>query len=287
MGDKMKKIIISLLFFIPLIAYSQEQKIGAHYSFSDDTDSSEIHKYTVDYLYNDYGFSYSYLNYKGDNYNFYGDRLGFLVEKENFNADIGFIDYNDHIQLDGYATYNNSVSDFLFYEFGVEHSPIDSFNGLNENLSATTLYSSVDLYSSYIDAGIALVPAITFFENNGERKQLRTKIYKGVGHGFHVYLRTRNYKNSKPDNGFFFSPEEYQQVLYGVGSRHYIWGGFLRTHIDFGYQKINSFREDSWTYRVAYKKDASDYDVYLSFEESEYSKFYTYQYGEIGIYYKF
>ena len=282
----MKNILVVLLLF-PVIAYSQEQKVGAHYSFSNDTDSSEIHKYTVDYFYNDFGASYSYINYKGENYNFYGERVGFLLEKDHLDLDIGFIDYNDHVQLDGYATYNNQFSNFLFYELGVEHTPIDSFNGLENDLTATTLYSSLDLYSSNIDAGIAVVPAITFFENNGERKQLRTKLYKGVGHGFHVYFRTRNYENSKPDNGFFFSPEEYQQVLYGIGSRHYIWGGFLRTHMDFGYQKINDFREDSWTYRVAYKKDASNYDVYLSFEESEYSKFYTYQYGEIGIHYKF
>jgi hypothetical protein len=64
-------------------------------------------------------------------------------------------------------------------------------------------------------------------------------------------------------------------------------GGFLRTHIDFGYQKINNFLEDSWTYRIAYKKDSFDYDLYLFFEESKYSEFHTYQYCEIETHYKF
>lgn len=90
---------------------------------------------------------------------------------------------------------------------------------------------------------LALAATRLDFSDDNTRDQLRARAsYRIIDdHGVHLYLRTRQYSNSRPFTGNYFSPEDLQETLVGSSVRRRVPGltAFVSGWIDVGRQTVD------------------------------------------------
>lgn len=282
----MKKFILSLILML-IATTSVADNTETNLYYSNDKDNTTITKYDTRYnMDNGYGFGI------GRNvYDTQGQRVSynkFIISSTGLyhNIDAEIYDNGDVGGTVNVIIPNN----FTHMEFGVEREMIDSEKGISEELFSNVYYYSIDFYSEKYDAGVALVPSYTHFDDGGNRKQLRTKVYKGIGEtGVHVYVRSRNYWNSDPYNGVFFSPEEYAQYLAGVGFRRVIGEHtVIRGHVDVGKQYVDGYSEPSHSWKIGVRTTVNDnIGIEGSFARDKHTPNYYYELGMVTVTYHF
>lgn len=278
-------IIYFILMLISTMAIADTIETNLYYS--NDTDNTSITKYDTRYnMDNGYGFGIGKNVYDSEGQRVSYDKfiitnkgLYHNIEAEIF--DSGEIAGNVNVTI---------PNNFTHMEFGIEREMIDSNHGINDELFNNVYYYSIDFYSEHYDTGIALVPSYTHFDEGGNRKQLRTKIYKGIGEtGVHVYVRSRNYWNSDPYNGIFFSPEEYSQYLAGFGFRRVIGEHTVVSgHVDVGRQYVDGYSEPSHSWKLGIRTTINDnIGIEGSFARDKHTPNYYYALGMITVTYHF
>lgn len=282
----MKKLLSIVCIWLMSIQPVMSNSIETNLYYSSDSDNTVIEKYDSRYI-NDSGYIFgigqNVYNVNGNSVRLDKAVLGFRNELLTIVSEV-----DEEGNIGGLATF--IIPSDIYMELGIERELIDSENGLTDRLSSTVYYFNIDLYHEGIDAGLSLVPSYTNFDEGGSRNQLRTKLYKGIGEtGFHVYVRTRNYWNSDPYNGVFFSPEEYEQYLVGFGFRrvlgeHTVVSG----HYDMGRQYIDGYGEPSNTWRLSLNSNITD-SISISIDHAvdNYSPNYTYELSTASIVFHF
>lgn len=250
-----KMILFTITLSISTVTYSD---VEINYHITDDIDNTTIERYDARYYPNDFGVGIGHSNYTSNNETWYFDRLILSHRNDNHDIDIELLNGDDKLHVLGNGRYILPTNTYM--EFGLERDIIDSYKGLSNMLFSNTYYYNVDLYSETLDVGLALVPSYTTFDDNGYRKQLKTKLYKSLGQsGVHVYARTRNYSISEPYNGVFFSPEDYSRYLFGLGFRRVIGKHMImRGHYDYGRQYVDGYDEPSSSWSLSFSRNMND-----------------------------
>lgn len=287
MGDKMRYFISLLLSMLMTFNTALSYNIETNLYHSIDTDSTMVLKHDTRINYDNgaiIGVGQNLYDSNGQRTTLNKVVLGYTNEHLTIVPEV-----DEEGNIGGLVRYI-IPNDFAFMEVGIERELIDSTVGIDGRLSSTVYYYSIDLYHQEYDLGLALVPSYTNFDGGGSRNQIRSKLYKGIGEtGIHVYVRSRNYWNSDPYNGIFFSPEKYEQYLAGIGFRRVVdEHTVLSGHYDRGRQYIDGYGEQSQSWRLALTTTVRDsIQIEGSYAIDDHSPNYSYELGMLTVRFNF
>lgn len=275
--------LILLLSLITIPAYGNvTTDAGRHIQSDSDNNRQTEWRLTINTKGLPVRFQYSDFDYKSENQEFNSDRYALLYDTDlgggHFSANIGINRFRDFQLVTGSVYYDKQQTESLAFSIGVEREIVNNAIGITDRISYTNTYAGIDYYRSI---GIAASAGVLHFSDSNRRTFIRSKVYRTVGEGWHVYVRNHTYWNSDPFNGNYFSPDEYIQVLFGVGFRQRVFSGLLVGHADIGRNYISDFDTGAHTWRVSWQRDASWADISL-YAASDYSNV-GYRYRQIGI----
>lgn len=217
MGDKMIKALlpIALLLFNSSVF---SQNVEYNYYQTSDNDGVKVNKHTITTSYSlvNVGLNNTeYLTPTGK-YNSQALILSPKIKLDKFEtigyAGIGRISNKNYLFGDITGTFNltNNFKSHLTV-FG---DVVDATTALNENISFYGIVKTVE-YSND-NAGIVIGPKFIKFSNDNYQRGYLAKVWISIFDGVNLYVSTKDYKNSLPFNGIYFSPDHYNRTGYGL-----------------------------------------------------------------------
>lgn len=146
-------------------------------------------------------------------------------------GNLGIGSLSSKVYLYGDMNASKKVNENLDVFAGVVGDVVDSVQGLANGVTYTGAYAGVDWYN---DRGGATATVRQMqYSNSNTQSGWTGKAYLNVVDGVNVYVSTRQYHNSNPYNGFYYSPEDYARYNLGVGFRKriadFVVAGFVET----------------------------------------------------------
>jgi hypothetical protein len=126
---------------------------------------------------------------------------------------------------------------------------------------------------------LSAIVGSTFFSNDNRRDFIKTKSGYSIWqeNGVYAYVRTYNYENSKPWQGFYFDPESYGRYLAGVQIRKIFLDGILAAHADVGTQISDGDDKFSYSWHADYRKNITQPLVlHIKLESNQFEPEYRY-----------
>ena len=147
----------------------------------------------------------------------------------------GYFDWSkERASINGYSIIaRHDVSDDLFYmgdmnllynvnrhidlSIGLFGDLVDTEKSLENGIVFSGYSGGFDLYNDRI--GLATSIRQAFYSNDNTQNRIDVKGYVSVMDGIALYTSYRYFENSEPLNGMFWSPDEYDRLLFGVSFR--------------------------------------------------------------------
>lgn len=292
--------IFLFLLLLPFSAVSStENAIGNNFLYSFDTEGNQIIQETISgwfhtqekdvkILQQDFGIGYTYSRYlnKDDEfeYNYNGSSISLLsnFKYKDFSmigtAGIAQLNTWDSPYFLGDMNFNYQVNKNTVLSFGAYGDVVDSTNAMQEEIVFTGYALGID-YSNQV-GGIAANVGQMFFSDDNIRSIANLKIYKDVMDGLNVYVKTKQYSNTIPNNGVYWSPDMYSRYGLGIGFRQrygdLIFSGFVEGGASYANEEWlpanawrlnvdNSRRKSNWVANIAIGSDISGSDNYKWF----------------------
>ena len=263
----MKKLILFLMLsFFSTAAYASSSSTLSLFG-SNDTDETNILITTLylrhypDLIYlESFGLSHSDIRVNSRNFNYNGNREAILLdfispdEKNKLNLDLGVTFLNDNSTITGNVELKRIFNERNALTLFLENNIVDNEESIEEDLNFKSLGVNVDHErEKFFLSGMI---GSTSFSNDNRRDFIKTKLGYSVWqkHGTYAYVRTYNYENSKPSQGFYFDPESYGRYLVGVQIRKILLDGILTAHVDVGTQVFDGDDKLSYSWHADYKK---------------------------------
>ncbi len=232
--------------------------LGGSYFFSTDTDGNDIHQQTLDGWRAvsealDIGASLGRTSFKQSGRHSTRGALRYDFREAGFasRGDIGLERLGGRSFVTGdmvVETYRGAWT----LAAGLERALVDSEQGIDQGLSATTAYALADW--SREEHGAAVILSRTAYTDNNSRNRLRTRLWKSVCDcGLSVQLATESYSNSRPYTGNYFSPDRYDRVLGGIGVRHRTPHGVFSGRAEYGVQRVDGEQQPSHTITASFE----------------------------------
>lgn len=217
----MKKILIMLMLIpmlIPMLASAQELTNSIK-----NTDDSEVTSkiFTTSIKFKEFGISASKTDYQTSLYNKSSSGLLLLIDqkKEKYNIlgniGVGFTDNKNYLLGDISAVYKLNKN--INLNAGIFGDLIDSNNALNKNITAQGLILGID--SDYDKFGISARAKNIWYNNHNQQHGYYLKPFYIVVEGIIIYATKKNYRNTNPYNGLYFSPEKYDRSGIGISTK--------------------------------------------------------------------
>ena len=284
-----------LMFLLPFAAYAKDNAVGNNFLYTFDTDGNQIIQDTISGWFKsqqkpakpDLGIGYThtwYINEQdGINYNYSGSAISLITD----------FTYNDFsiIGTGGIAQSNNRNSPYFLgdlnfnYQYnknttlsiGTYGDIVNSTKAMHEGIVFTGYSLTVDYYNDI--GGIAGNVGQMIFSDNNVRTIGNLKIYADVMDGLNLYLKTKQYGDSQPNNDIYWSPEMYSRYSIGAGFRQryfdMLFSGFIELGAAYTNQEwapVTAWRlniepkiTSNWTGNLAIGSDINQNDNYKWF----------------------
>lgn len=238
----------------------KDKAVGSNFLYSFDTEGNQIIQETVSawfhtqekqktILKQDFGIGYTHSWYLNDEngfeYNYSGSGVSLLsnFRYKDFSmigsAGIGQVNSRTTPYFLGDMNFNYHYSDNLIFSLETYGDLVNSTDAMIQGIAFTGYALTADYYNEY--GGIAANAGQMFFSDDNVRTVGNLKIYADVYDGINVYFRTRQYGDSIPNNGIYWSPEMYSRYGVGVSFRQRykeaLITGFLETGASYANQE--------------------------------------------------
>lgn len=134
----------------------------------------------------------------------------------------------------------------------VERDVVDSINSINNHIRYTAGAVVLDhAFSQRANVGVSA--GNLWYSDGNQRRQLRTRWnYEIVpDSGLNAYVKTRNFRNTQPYNGYYFAPETADEYSAGLSWRTALSDSVvLHVQGDAGRQFIDKAPKGLWTVMV-------------------------------------
>lgn len=291
----MKKLLVLSTLFASGVALAQPT-VGVAVANSSDSDGAKTRANVVStgFQLNDYvgiGYSYSDLSFSSSGWRASGHRHGvqgtYRDSIFSVTADVGQTTVRNKSTVTGSVSGEAWVSDSFMLLGGIERELVDNETGITNGITYSNYYVGGDYVRGMF--GVSAVVGSTHFSDDNRRTYTRVKVYHEIADGVHVYVRNWNYSNSRPYQGNYYAPSNYNQALAGVGFRQAFGPGVVSGHIDFGRQRADGNSEPSRTWRVAYDVPVgnSGWAATAYISEDQNQPGYTYRTNGVAVSYRF
>lgn len=239
----MKKVLLGFLFLANTVcAVEVVSSVGGEVLHTRDTDGNIMFREQVD------GWANKSTDKKQLGVRLTTSQYSNLIRSHNTTAISVLADYKiDDLRVMGNLGIGNMSSDvFLFGDMvlskqvnrstevfaGINGDVVDSVRGLDSSIVYRGVYAGFDWYTDSV--GATMTVRHTDFTNNNTQSGWSGKAYANVVDGVNIYVSTRQYTNSSPYNGFYYSPEDYKRYNLGIGFRQRIKGYLVSGFAEFG-----------------------------------------------------
>lgn len=235
----MRILILFLLSFNAFaIDYLRDQAVGSNFLYSFDTEGNQIIQETISdwfhtqekekpILKQDFGIGYTHSWYLNDEYgiqyNYNGSAVSLLsnFKYKDFSmvgsAGIGQMNNRTSPYFLGDMNFNYHYNKNTVFSFETYGDLVNSTDAMREGIAFTGYALTADYYNEY--GGIAANVGQMFYSDSNIRTIGNLKLYADVYDGVNVYFRTRQYGDSIPNNGLYWSPAMYSRYGLGIGFR--------------------------------------------------------------------
>ena len=136
---------------------------------------------------------------------------------------------------------------------GVYGDIVDSPLGLKNEITTTGVVGGAEVSGQ--GGGLVALARIATYTNNNTQNGFFVKGYVNIADGVNFYLSTKQYKNSSPFNGLYYSPDLYQRANAGLGFRKRIDGLLVFGKVEFGKAKVSGVTTavNAWNLNAEYK----------------------------------
>lgn len=281
MGDKMKKLILALI-LAPTLAIGQTASYTVR--STSDSDGVKVNRHTAAVA-KDWGVGVINTEYHTPLYSKNSNGLVLIADHKKDNitliGNIGLGSVGSKNYLLGDITGTMYVNKYISLNITAFGDLIDSTNSLSNNITARGLVIGSDF--NYGNVGLAAGSRQIWYSNDNKQTGYYIKPYYSIIDGVNVYLTKRNYSNSNPYNGLYFSPEDYDRSGFGVSIRQRIQSITVSAFVDRTSIKT-PFSDDKTT---AWKLEAmapigSKSKANVSFGR-DYNNGFSYRYLQVGI----
>jgi len=168
---------------------------------------------------------------------------------------------------------------------GVVGDVVDSIAGLNTNITYTGVVAGVDWSKPW--GGVVGSTRYTQYTNSNDQIGWTAKAYVDVVGGLNVYARTKQYHNTNPNNGGFYSPDLYQLYMVGAGFRQRIDGYRVTGCVEVGTRTADREQADATGWRIVVDKKLDQHWNITGTIGRDVDGSYYYQYANVNIAYLF
>lgn len=146
----------------------------------------------------------------------------------------------------GDVTYSYNVNENLDVYGGVYGDLVDSVEGVQRGVTLRGWNAGIDYYTDHYGAVLSLRES--YYSNGNTQPGWLAKAYVNIFPGVNVYVSTRQWTNSDPNNPDFYSPEDYERYNLGVAFRRRVGSLILSGYLETGkiYEDDISGRGDAW-----------------------------------------
>lgn len=218
MGNKMKKLLLSLLLMPGLVI---AQQLNHSIKTSEETDGVRLTTHTTSVVSKDWGVGISNTEYQTPTYNKTASGLllisNYRKPTHSILGQIGVGTTSGKTYLLGDITGTYNLNKNLVLNAGLFGDLLDSTNSLANNITVQGLNLGADI--NYEKFSMAVGSKTVWYRNNNRQQGYYVKPFYSVFDGVSVYLTKRHYTNSQPFNGLYFSPDVYDRSGFGIGVR--------------------------------------------------------------------
>lgn len=267
----MKSLLIFLFLLFATIAHGADERVQYDAWYSTDSDAATVFRNMVYYMPTE-GVGFGYINTNYDvNSSSNASALAAVLDVEIIGAKVngyaGVGQHNSGVYLLGDVGATYTLTKQVDIIGGVYADLVDSERGLDQATTYIGAYGGVDYHADPYGA-VALVYQ-NDYSNNNTQLGVRTKVYYSFIPGWHAYVKTKDYTNSNPWNGHFYSPDVYERRSVGVGWRlrnsDWLYTGWVEAGtLNGGTAQRGRFAveykaDTQWTYKAAYLRDMDSF----------------------------
>lgn len=274
-----------LLLSFPVLA--KDRAIGNNFLYTFDTEGNQIIQETISGWFHkqNFGVGYThswYFNQEEEfEYNYNGSAISLL---SNFKyKDFSMVGTAGLAQLNkwespyfiGDMNFNYHYNKNMILSLATYGDVVNSTNAMQEQIVFNGYALTIDYYNKY--GGMAANIGQMYFSDGNVRDMVNLKIFADIRDGLNIYLRTRQYGDSEPNNGIYWSPEMYSRYGLGIGFRQrfydILFSGFVEGGASYANQewlpattwRLNAeknFDKSNWTANIAIGSDINGSDNY-------------------------
>lgn len=165
------------------------------------------------------------------------------------NGVFGVASMGSKVYATGDVTATKHLNDNVSINAGTYAGIVDSEQGL---INGTTVIGAT-VGAEYQNAigGVVGSARAARFSNNNTQTGIYGKAYVNIVDGVNVYLATKQYGNSRPNNGDYFSPEDYKRYVIGLGFRHKFSDVTVSGYYERGIAKIDNTSSKVYAWKIS------------------------------------
>ena len=234
--------------------YDSEQntttRTSADYWFKNDNPVANDKRGTMN---QNFGMSYAKTFYTNPSAQYWANSVSLLANywKED-NAVFGTLGVgvlNSKAYLTGDMTAMRFLNKNFAASVGVYGDVVDSVAGLQNGITFTGVTTGLDAYNDF--GGLVGSVRQSYYSNSNIQSGWFAKSYVNVADGINVYVSTKQYHNSNPYNGYYYSPNNYARYNLGVGFRKLFDNFTLAGFVEGGQANADSVWSNAGAWRVA------------------------------------
>ncbi|MCX4145192.1 MULTISPECIES: hypothetical protein [Paraburkholderia] len=216
----------------PVSAYAQSHDGPGKYGtltgdalFSNDSDHFNEERANIGYLFpNGWGLGASVTHYNAPDWSVYGRGLYGQYRQHDaqqiVDAQLGVMDTGGYATPTGMLDYMRHISGDTSLGVSAERNVVDSISGIEQGLTYNSLMLVLD-HQFTPRFTVGAVAGAMWFSDHNTRPMLRTRWnYELVANsGLNSYIKTRNYYDSNPNRGDYYSPRWLAEYSGGLSWR--------------------------------------------------------------------
>lgn len=235
---------------------TQADYVSGNLGYLHDNEGMTITKYGVSGSTSDaLGIRTQTILYDTPEYDTQGESLSALLDlklgKDKVFGDLGLGRVQGETYFLGDLTWYKPLNTDLSVFAGINGDIVDSIQGVESGITQAGWNLGLDYEAKYL--GGVLMVRENYYSNNNTQQGFLAKIYVSPVEGISVYMSTKQYTNSRANNGDFYSPDQYERYNLGLGYRRKIGAVIASGFIETGkiYEDSDSGRGNAWRLSLA------------------------------------
>jgi len=278
-----KKLLFTVLMLTSISALSRN--VEYNYIHTSDNDGVKVNKHTLSTKYNLLDVGINNTEYLTPNGRFNSQSLlispNLKLNKFETTGNIGVGQLSNKNYLTGDLTGTFNLTNNFKSHLTIFGDAVDATSALTANTYFYGFVKTVE-YSND-NFGIVLGPKVIKFSNNNTQNGYIAKTWLSVADGVNIYISTKDYKNSLPFNGIYYSPDTYNRTGYGISVRKKISNVKISAMLEKSTISTVNGKEPTTTWKLQIEKPISNNLTGILTTGKDYGTVNQFKYQHTGI----